>query len=55
MIPKRFSRKDELEGKIPLTAELIRKELDSDYSWYSVFTEDEYRRIAKYYEIDYDC
>jgi len=49
---KRYSRKDEMEGNIPLSAEFVRHEPDSDFSWYKVLTDDEIKRIADYYGIE---
>lgn len=54
MIPKRFSRVDELTFKIPLHAVFIRNEPDSDHMWYCVWTDQEMARIAKYYGIEED-
>ena len=52
MIAKRFSRVDKLTFRIPLHAQFIRNELDSDHSWYYVWTDKELARIAKYYGIE---
>lgn len=52
MIPKRFSRVDKLTFKIPLHAQFIRHEPDSDHSWYYVWTQEEIARIAKHYGME---
>ena len=52
MMQKRFSRVDKLTHKIPLHAEFIRHEPDSDHSWYWVWVDEEVDRIAKHYGIE---
>tara|TARA_R110000851_G_scaffold280929_1_gene434312 strand:+ start:2363 stop:2524 length:162 start_codon:yes stop_codon:yes gene_type:complete len=51
---KRFSREDILLGKVPSTAEFLYHEKDSDYSWYKVWTEEQYKRVAEYLKIPWE-
>jgi len=48
---KRFSREDILLGKVPSVAEFLYHEKDSDFSWYKVWTEEQYKRVAAHFGI----